>query len=45
MREAAARLPEEAEEPKALDDAQVLDEVGESGDDPDLDATAKEAEA
>ena len=45
VREEAARLPEEAEEPEPLDEAEALAEGDESGEDTDLDAASEEAEA
>jgi type I restriction enzyme S subunit len=45
VREAAARLPDEAEESEPLDDAEALVEGDESGEGADLDAATEEAEA
>ena len=45
VREAAARLPEEAEEPEPLEDAETLAEGNEDGEGADLDAAPEEAEA
>ena len=44
VREAAGRLPDEAEEPESFDEADALDNAGEEAAD-DLDAVAAEAEA
>ena len=44
VREAAARLPEEAEEPEPLEDADALAEGNEEGEGAALDATTEEAE-
>jgi type I restriction enzyme S subunit len=45
VREAAARLPDEAEEPEPLDDAETLAEGNEDGEGADLDVAPEEAEA
>jgi type I restriction enzyme S subunit len=45
VREAAARLPEEEEEPEPLVDAEVLAESDEDGEGADLDTAPEEAEA
>lgn len=45
VREAAAKLPEEADEPDPLDGAEALVEGGEEIEDADLDAVPEEAEA
>lgn len=44
VREAATRLPDEAEEPEQFDNEEVLAEGDESGENADLDATPEEAE-
>ena len=44
VREAAARLPDEIEEPEPLDEAEALSDADEDAAD-DLDAVAEEAEA
>ena len=45
MREAAARLPEEAEAPEPFDEADVLEGGGEEAAEVDLDAALEEATA
>jgi type I restriction enzyme S subunit len=45
VREAAARLPDEAEEPEPLDEAVAPAEDSENGEGADLDAVPEEAEA
>jgi type I restriction enzyme, S subunit len=45
VRDAAARLPEEAEEPEPADEAEVPAENGEEGDDADAETVTEEAEA
>ena len=45
VREAAARLPEEAEEPELIEEADVVAEADEEVEDADLDAAPEEAEA
>lgn len=45
VREAAARLPDEADEPEALQDADTLTEGDNDTDEADLDAVPAEAEA
>ncbi len=45
VREAAARLPEEAEEPEALDEGELLAEGDDEAEDADLEAATAEAEA
>jgi type I restriction enzyme S subunit len=45
VREAAARLPDETEEPEPLDDADAPSESDEEREDSEIDAPAEEAEA
>ncbi len=45
VREAAAQLPDEAEEPKSLDEVDALEDGGEEAGEADLDATSEEAVA
>ena len=45
VREAAAKLPDETDEPEPLDDAEALAEGDAETEDPDLDAVTEEAEA
>ncbi len=45
VREAAAKLPEEADQPEPLDDAETLAEADEATEEADLDAVTEEAEA
>jgi type I restriction enzyme, S subunit len=45
VREAAARLPDETEEPELLDEGETLAEGDEEGDEADLDDASEEADA